>query len=221
MEAIRALERIARGPELESATSAMEPPGDSARNEGVPPPLSTDVQAAMNVLARRKTEQDRPGAPLDLTSTDLRRLDLQVGRQGNAAQLEGAIFYGANLQLASLIRAKLQDAKLTGATLPEAILLFADLPNADLSGANLQEAKLNWANLHGAHLHDANLQGALIGEANLEGARLSGANLRGANLHQAFYGDGTTWPEGFDPKAAGARHVDEADSGPDSVPPPD
>jgi uncharacterized protein YjbI with pentapeptide repeats len=55
--------------------------------------------------------------------------------------------------------------------------------------------------------------------ANLAGADLGNAKLAGANLHHAHYREGsawsalaslgqqrrkTRWPEGFDPKAAGA-----------------
>jgi hypothetical protein len=43
--------------------------------------------------------------------------------------------------------------------------------------------------------------------------------LPSANLEGCFYDDDTRWPEGFDPEAAGARHVDE-DEEPGSVPPP-
>ncbi len=44
--------------------------------------------------------------------------------------------------------------------------------------------------------------------ANLSGANLTGANLRGArlsgvNLARARGNTSTTWPKGFDPKAAG------------------
>ena len=50
----------------------------------------------------------------------------------------------------------------------------------------------------GAFLYRADLTGA-----NLYIANLGGANLREANLTAARAGEGTTWPEGFDPKVAG------------------
>ena len=40
--------------------------------------------------------------------------------------------------------------------------------------------------------------------ADLSGANLSAANLRRADLTGALYDNGTVWPEGFDPEAAGA-----------------
>ena len=50
----------------------------------------------------------------------------------------------------------------------------------------------------GAPLSGANLSGA-----DLHGADLSRANLRRANLEEAAAGEGTIWPNGFDPVAAG------------------
>ena len=51
---------------------------------------------------------------------------------------------------------------------------------------------------------EANLRGAILSEANLRGADLRGADLRRADLRGAKYNADTTWPEGFDPVAAGA-----------------
>ena len=75
---------------------------------------------------------------------------------------------------------------------------------ADLSGKDLRGANLSGANLSGADLSNASL-----GDANLTGAKLFGANLTGADLTAAklagtTYNDATVWPQGFDPKAAGA-----------------
>jgi uncharacterized protein YjbI with pentapeptide repeats len=50
----------------------------------------------------------------------------------------------------------------------------------------------------------ANLSGAVLWGANLSGADLTGANLSGAK-----YNADTTWPEGFDPVAAGAELVED------------
>ena len=54
------------------------------------------------------------------------------------------------------------------------------------------------ANLRGVDLRKANLY-----EANLNGSNLGGALLSGANLTGARANKNTTWPEGFDPVAAG------------------
>ncbi len=50
----------------------------------------------------------------------------------------------------------------------------------------------------GANLREADLRRAI-----LCGADLRKANLIGANLEEATADEGTIWPEGFDPKAAG------------------
>jgi hypothetical protein len=57
----------------------------------------------------------------------------------------------------------------------------------------------------------ANLTGANLLGAFLFNADLSGANLIGANLSGAVYDADTTWPEGFDPVAAGAVLVEDDD----------
>jgi uncharacterized protein YjbI with pentapeptide repeats len=80
------------------------------------------------------------------------------------------------------------------------------LCRADLRGANLNDADL-WA----ANLREANLRGANLREANLAGADLSEAFLRDAHLRLARYNADTKWPEGFDPKAAGAWLVEDDD----------
>ena len=93
-------------------------------------------------------------------------------------------------------------------------------PGADLSGANLKEADLSQAGFFRAYLRavfslswdlikrtlrisPADLSGANLEGADLSGANLSGANFGGANLARAKADAKTTWPEGFDPKAAG------------------
>ena len=78
-------------------------------------------------------------------------------------------------------------------------LVGADLRNINLSGADLTEANLSGADLSGADLRGADLREADLSDADLRGADLWGANLRGAR-----YNADTTWPEGFDPVAAGA-----------------
>ena len=50
--------------------------------------------------------------------------------------------------------------------------------------------------------------GTNLGGANLTVAFLVGANLEGANLYRAKANEDTTWPEGFDPEAAGVIFED-------------
>ena len=54
----------------------------------------------------------------------------------------------------------------------------------------------------------ADLEGANLSGANLQGANLEGADLQGANFEGAKVNDDTTWPEGFDPVAAGVIFED-------------
>ena len=66
-------------------------------------------------------------------------------------------------------------------------------PGADLFGAGLEGADLSGADLNEANLYEADLNGSDLG-----GALLSGVNLIGARANK-----NTTWPDGFDPVAAG------------------
>ena len=75
----------------------------------------------------------------------------------------------------------------------------ADLSGLDLSSANLSGASLHWADLRGANLR----------WADLTGADLRWADLTGADLSDAKNNADTTWPEGFDPVAAGAVLVED------------
>jgi uncharacterized protein YjbI with pentapeptide repeats len=220
VEAILALERIAKGAQPESAPSATRATGQPGSSEGEsqPSPLPTDVQAALSVLGRRKVSHDGPEAgDLDLARTDLRRAQLAD------ANLQGANLRDANLQRAWLARAKLQGANLSdvnllaahliGANLEHALLVGADLELATLIGANLKRAGLFRANLQRAGLTRANLEGADLDGANLEGATLGQANLHGAgligaNLQDALYNAATRWPEGFKPEDHGARRLE-------------
>ncbi len=243
-EAIRALERIAKSGEPEHAPTLPDHSDQSASaaDSDEPPPIPTDVQAVLSVLGRRIASQDR--APLDLNRTNLRRLQLL----GDRAHLEGANLAEAHLEGATLAEAHLEGAILAEAHLEEAILVGAHLEEATLGNAHLEEAYLGEAHLEGTNLGEAHLEGAtlvgahleratLVGahlegailggahlerailiEAHLEGANLGGAHLEGANLEQARYDADTTWPDGFDPEAAGAIRAGE-DEVSGSVPP--
>jgi hypothetical protein len=153
----------------------------------------------------------RPNPTLHLYQVDLSGTDFQ-----------NANLYRVYLSPLSLSGANFSGAQLEGAYLRKDVFIQASLKNADLACwtrelcTNLTGAYLIRADLVGANLRGADLRGA-----DLDGANLSGANLAGANLHGAVYnaraasvynGQGqlvinmpTSWPKGFDPKAAGAR----------------
>jgi uncharacterized protein YjbI with pentapeptide repeats len=128
---------------------------DETRTKTGDDPPTTEVQAALTVIGRRKA-----GAGfVDLSDARipnavLFHADLS-GDFPNEADLTGVDMSGAILHGAKLTRATLTDAKLVGAHLPHADLGGADLTDADLSGADLQEAKLG-----GAHMENTKLNGA-------------------------------------------------------------
>jgi hypothetical protein len=133
----------------------------------------------------------------------IRSMVVEFIERKRGGDVRGLILAGASLAGRDMSKANLFDADLRVANLSG-----ANLRGADLGGANLREAILYDANLSGADLRQANLRGADLREAILRGANLSGANLSGANLDEAKWDNGTTWPQGFDPVAAGAVKVD-------------
>ena len=140
------------------------------------PKPSTDVQAALTVLARRP-KRPEPDS-LDLSRTDLRGADLRWAR------LEGASLEAAWLHYANLSSANLKDAFLRGAQFQHAWLVGTDLDDADLIDAQLEKA-----NLGGALLRKANLSRAQLRETHLRAADLQHAFLPGASLEGAYLED--------------------------------
>jgi uncharacterized protein YjbI with pentapeptide repeats len=147
-------------------------------------------------------------------------------------------FENSVLTLAIFTEARAKDANFKGADLTSASLNNADFTNADFrfakfDGASGQGSNFGNANLSGTDLSNFSLQGARLLKADLSNvkgflditrANFTGANLRGANLEQAKdytgntavfrdaeYDRKTRWPNGFDPVAAGAKLVKEAD----------
>lgn len=137
-----------------------------------PPRLAQDVQAALDVLGRRRhAYRDGENLRVDLRGTDLRR-----------ANLAGTRFAGAILS-----EVHLEDSNLAGISLDEAILREAHLEKANLTEARLEKAYLLNAHLNGAKLHGANLRDAYV-----QGARFDDAQLLGADLTDAA---GLTWEQ--------------------------
>ncbi len=124
----------------------------------------------------------------------------------------------------------LNGADLTKATLDGHILVKADLSYIYLSESNMSRAILLTTNLHGAILENTNLTGAILNDADLSETSLEGVImnnqtiLSGTILQGAKYNtkpiqvkdaqgnpltlEPTQWPQGFDPKAAGAICID-------------
>jgi uncharacterized protein YjbI with pentapeptide repeats len=152
---------------------------DNTRKEKSEVPPTTEIQAALTVIGRRKIIG--PEQPLNLSNAHIPYAQL------NGAHLSGANLKSTNLSGANLSGAFLHDAHLSGAFLRYANLSGADLSDAHLitSYSNLSGANLSGANLSGATLDGANLSGAHLRNANLDGATLDGANLSGADLSGA------------------------------------
>ncbi|WP_375500350.1 pentapeptide repeat-containing protein [uncultured Nostoc sp.] len=133
------------------------------------PKLKTDIQAALIVIGRRKSENDLENKRLDLRNIDIRGADL------TEANLKKALFRGANLENVFLDKAELQ----------EAIFIETNMTMADLRGAKLQEANLMQAKLQGAIFLHANLYKAELSATSLEGATFAGANLQDTKFIRA------------------------------------
>lgn len=136
------------------------------------------------VDAWNQWRSEHPGAHIDLSGVDLRKVDAR------GTTISEAEYNGVNLREADLSEARLGGAHLEGADLEGVDLSKADLSTAFLSGACLQGAELWASNLRaalliGAILRDASLQLANLWGASLHQADLRGADLRGASLWKA------------------------------------
>jgi hypothetical protein len=74
------------------------------------------------------------------------------------------------------------------------------LAGAEWSGMILRGATFNACDFCNADLRNADLSNSCLWECDFSGAELTGANLSGVT-----YDIFTRWPDGFDPKAHGAR----------------
>jgi len=172
---IYALEGLARTSEseywpiMEILTAFVRERASAAKNQppkDPPPRFAPDIQAALDVIARRRHNyKDGESQRLDLRGTDLRRANLA------GAKLAGAI----------LSEVRFEEANLAGIGLQEAILRAAHLEQANLADAKMQGAFLLNTSLNGARLRNANLQGAFLSGARFDGADLLGADLTDAN----------------------------------------
>lgn len=178
---IYALERLAKTSEndhwpiMEILTAFVRERASVTKNpppNGPPLRLAPDLQAALDVIGRRRhAYRNGESQRLDLRGTDLRRAHLA------GAKLAGAI----------LSEVRLEEADLAGISLEEAILRAAHLEHANLTDAKMQGAVLLNTSLNGARLRNADLREAFLGGARFDGADLLGADLTDAN--------GLTWEQ--------------------------
>jgi uncharacterized protein YjbI with pentapeptide repeats len=159
-----------------SAVNATEGNTGNDNSRGVGDGLTTEIRAALTVLARRP-QRTEPGP--DLGGVNLNQATL------GAARLAGADLGAAQLQNAFLSSARLQHAYLAGAQLQDSVMQSVQLQDATLANAQLQRAYMWFAKLQRANLDRVNLDGARMPFACLKGAYLNHARMRGTALYRA------------------------------------
>jgi uncharacterized protein YjbI with pentapeptide repeats len=158
-----------------------------------------DIQSVLEVIGHLLSRDHELEAP------DLQEIDLRV-----------AILYDVRFSGATLSGSNLEGANLDGANFDGAFLDYNDgaycpalLDWASFEDSSFKDADLSGASLIGSDLDNAHLEGADLYKANLSGSYLRGAHLKDAKyLEQAVFkgakaDSDTTWPKGFDWKAAG------------------
>jgi uncharacterized protein YjbI with pentapeptide repeats len=194
---IYALERIAKDSPKDSWT-IMEVLSSFIRGNGnikgqdpagIVSPISTDSQAALTVIKRRRNDSEDDTKYLDLSFTNLNEANL-IEAKLDRSKLNNSLLLKVDLRQARLSYANLSNAKLNGANLSNAKLNGANLIQADLSNTNLSavdfdEVNLNKANLSDAILDGAKLTNASLGNTDLSRTILIGANLQGATLSKS------------------------------------
>jgi uncharacterized protein YjbI with pentapeptide repeats len=149
--------------------------------------ISDDIQAVMTVLSRRKRSYKNGEAHrIDLTNTNLNKLQLSTeakfqGVDLSNANLDGVRLPQIHLEQAILSNANLENAFLPGANLDNSDLTFANLTDAELLRASLISTDLWCAELVRTNFQDADLRKARL-YAYLEGARFDDANLEEADF---------------------------------------
>ena len=155
-----------------------------------------------------------------------------TGKDFKGASLAGADFSDATLENCNFNGASLKGAHFKDTVVKGTVIEDADLTGADLRGISgqlfLSGSNLGKVNLEGTDCKRLDLFRTVFKEANLRNTKnwsqvtncdfykadLRGANLRGAyTIHGktlaevrfkgALYDETTSWPDGFDPVAAG------------------
>jgi hypothetical protein len=120
-----------------------------------------DVQAAINVLGRRRSSPE--ALRLYLSRVDLRSVNL------NKANLANAAIRHTNMARAWLVDATFDGAELQETDLRQAKAIRTRFVNAILCGAYLEGADLNGADLSGADLRGADMRAHHLDQARLTG----------------------------------------------------
>lgn len=118
--------------ENNSNKTANDKAGEAKRNKEI----TTDIQAALTIIGRRKIEQDSKKEKINLSRANLSEANL------SEANLSGADLSGADLSGAFLSRTNLSEAFLVGTNLSGAFLSETNLSGTFLLNADLREARI-------------------------------------------------------------------------------
>jgi hypothetical protein len=141
---------------------------------------SPDIQAAVNVLGRRQASQD--ALRLYLSRVDLR-----------SANLDSAKLIGAQMRHSNLAR-----SWMVAATFDRSDLCYTDFRQTRAIRTRFVDSVLRGASFHGADVAEADFR-----RADLRAADMRSRNLDRADLVGALVDSRTSWPDGFDVRAAG------------------
>lgn len=124
---------------------------------------STDIQAILDVIARRTQKQRQ-------LEEEKQRLDLS----------------GVDIRGANLCNAQLEKILLIGANLAEADFGYCFAENANFGSACLKQTNFSNANLKAAKFTDSDLEKTDFNRANLEGANFYQADIKDINVTGAY-----------------------------------
>lgn len=123
--------------------------------------------------------------------------------------LVGVDLTQANLQGVRLIKANLKGVRLCGANLRESILIAVNMQGADLRSVDFEKAGIAGCNfrdtdLWAAEFKESELRKVDFITSHLVGVDFTDAKIMGCHFQDARFGLSTHWPDGFDPREAGA-----------------
>lgn len=149
----------------------------------------------LRFVRERSSEErvQRPFRGLDLKEQSLSGL-LLVGANLETAILEGADFWGTDLEDSRLLLAKIRGGKFGSTNLKDATLTHADLSDAELTVTDMSGSFLQYTDLSRATLSGVDLRNATLWLTRLDGANLQDVTLDGVDTSNVCYDKATKWP---------------------------
>jgi uncharacterized protein YjbI with pentapeptide repeats len=133
--------------------------------------MKEDMQAALTVMNRRRTEQDPQGKKINLMQVNLKLVEFQA-----------ANISGVNLSRSDFTSANFSGADFSNSDLMNSDFSFANFSDVNFSGSDLRNVKFFRTNLSGADFSNSDLSDSYLCESNLTNAKLIGTNLNNAHL---------------------------------------